>query len=266
MSIINIANVSFVRNKNSILNDINWHINANENWIILGPNGSGKSTLVSLLTGYEWPTTGTVTVKGYEYGNCTIREIRKKIGLFEPSLSDQIIMHHPSITALEVICTGIFSTIGVYDEFSGSTIERAKYLIKNTFMSSGFHIDENRLFNNLSSGEKRKILFLRILISEPELIIFDEPYESLDIPSRAMLEGIFLKFFDITKTPNITILHRIEEIPLYATHVIMLKNGKIFKSGPLDELINSRNLSELYETDLIIEKHSQRFVCIIQLP
>ena len=265
MNIVTVENLSFIRNKTTILKNINWTVQENENWVILGPNGSGKSSLVSMLTAYEWPTEGSVKIKNNIYGSCQAGEIRKKIGLFEPSITDQILLHHPLITALEVICTGMDASIGMYHEYEETTKDRARALLKNTFKHSGFHIDESRSYSILSSGEKRKILFLRILISQPELIIFDEPYESLDIPSRSMLESIFNNYIDLSRIPSITVLHRIEEIPLYATHVLMLKNGEVFSYGKIDDLINSKILSDLYDTDLLIEKRLKRFVCILNI-
>ncbi|MDH5655615.1 MAG: ATP-binding cassette domain-containing protein [Spirochaetia bacterium] len=263
MSFIRLENISLIRNGNPILKDISWSAEKNENWIILGPNGSGKSSLVSIMTALEWPTSGYAEIAGEILGNTIVQNLRKKIGLFEPSILDHSFSFHPNITVIEAISTGTDASMGVYRDYTAE-FDRVRNLMHNSFQSSGFHIDENRLYSTLSSGEKRKILFLRILMSEPELMIFDEPFESLDIPSRAMLESIFLKFMDLYRIPNITILHRIEEIPSHATHALLLKNGRIYASGKIEEMIHSKNLSGLYETDLQIEKRSKRYICYLK--
>ena len=79
MDVIELRGVTFERQGRQILRDVSWRIGLGEHWALLGANGSGKTTLLKIITGYEWPSAGTVAVLGDEFGQCNLRELRKKI-------------------------------------------------------------------------------------------------------------------------------------------------------------------------------------------
>lgn len=258
-----LKDVCYIRDKKPILNSINWEINEGENWIVLGPNGSGKTSILSLIAGYEWPSDGSITVLGNIYGNCNLKNIRSKIAVFNPGLADSFFLYHPLISAIEAICTGIDSSFGTYRTITSEERTLAAQLIQNNFHGTGDSKFPERRYSLLSAGEKRKILILRMLMQNPEILILDEPYESLDIPSRMDLESLLYKTVTEKNLSMIIILHRIEEIPVFATHVLLLKNGSILNKGLIEEVLTSRNISELFDTELTIEKRKNRYVCIL---
>lgn len=259
--IIEMHSVSVTRGGTEILRELQWTMRAGEHWLILGPNGSGKSTMAGILTGYLWPTSGHITVLGREPGSVPILEIRRSIGLFEPALFDSSAVYHPDATALDVICTGWDSALAVYRDYDASVRARALSLFQNYFRSGSLRFPPERKFAALSSGERRKVLLLRMLLPEPEILLLDEPYESLDIPSRYSLERILHDFISRTGRPSITILHRVEEIPSFTTHALLLKDGSVLRQGRVDDLIGSGVLSELYDYPLHIGKVNGHYYC-----
>ncbi|MCB1319660.1 MAG: ATP-binding cassette domain-containing protein, partial [Leptospiraceae bacterium] len=243
---------------------ITWEMQPGEHWVILGPNGAGKSTLVSVLCGYLWPTSGSVRVLGETYGRVHLGEFRKRIGIFQPGLQRAIDTFHPGETALDIILTGLDGSLVAYNQFTNDQHAQVYELYDRYFSGNerGPSYPLERRFGQLSSGERRKVLLLRMLISRPELVLLDEPFESLDIPSRFELEGILSDFIRRSAVPSVHILHRVEEIPSFATHALLLDKGKVFRKNRIESTINSETLSALYQVSLKVGMDQNRFYCV----
>src|SRR5690625_4414542 len=106
-------NVSWVREKKTILSDINWQVLKGENWAVLGLNGSGKTTLLNMVNGYIWPTTGQVSVLEKQFGKTDLRELRKKIGWVSSALEVRM---NTSERVQDIIVSGKYASIGLYEE------------------------------------------------------------------------------------------------------------------------------------------------------
>ena len=261
MPVISIESVYFYRQGSEILKDINWTARRDEHWVMVGPNGAGKSTLAAVLCAHSWPSRGSVRVLGETYGRVNLREFKKRLGVFQPAQQNNLGVFHPRLTARDVICTGVDGSLAKYQEYPEDVVRDAQNLLNNYFQDGqgieGFPGD--RPFRLLSSGERRKTLLLRVLIARPELLLLDEPYESLDIPSRISLEKSLQNYVQTRRCFTLTIVHRIEEIPVFATHALLIKNGEVFARGPVDEIITSEKLSSLYETPLTIGRKAAHF-------
>jgi iron complex transport system ATP-binding protein len=262
MTLFDLQSLRFVRGGNEILAGVNWSIREGEHWILLGPNGSGKSTLVKILSGYQWPTSGSASLLGDPMGTMSLLEIRKRIALFEPALQEESAAFHPDLTALEVICTGYFGTLACYDDIPDELLERARSLFENQFESSGLPFPPSREFVKLSSGERRKVLLLRSFFTKARYMILDEPYESLDLAARYTLQELLVRMVLERKIPTLTVLHRIEEIPSFVTHALLLKEGRVFRSGPIESVVNSASISGLYDYPVEVGKRGDHFYCL----
>lgn len=247
------------RGRVQILTDVNWSLGAGEHAVVLGPNGSGKSTLVALLSGRLFPTTGAVTVLGARYGRVNLREHRRRLGVFQPFEQESLSVYHPGMSALDVVCTGFDSVIASYRDYT--TAERAKALQMFQRLSGGDSLpaEPERGFSLLSSGERRKILIVRMLVSQPELLILDEPYESLDIASRIRLEQVLERAVTDLGLTVILVLHRPDEIPSFARRALLLKSGQVFCDCALGDAMTSGLLSSLYDATLHVGCEQGRF-------
>jgi iron complex transport system ATP-binding protein len=246
-------NVRYVRQGNTILDGITWKAERNEHWIMLGPNGSGKSSFIKLLTLYEWPTDGFIEIDGMRSGTEPVSVMRQKIGLFEPALHSSIAHFYPDMTGEEIVQAGARGALALYDPPAEEVVDRARKLLVEE------RLPYERSFSVMSSGEQRRTLLMRALMSKPSMLILDEPFESLDMKARYQLESTLKRNTEGMVT--LTALHRIEEIPAHASHALLMKNGKVLRSGPLEELLNRENLSELYEMQLEVTKHAGRYSC-----
>lgn len=236
-------NVSFIRDSRVIIDGITFQINKDENWAILGPNGSGKSTLFSMLMAYTIPSKGTIEAYDIEFGKGNWNRVKEKIGIvsstmdrFEEVLKSQIVF--------EVVLSGLKKTIGIYEEITGEEIETTRKLLeKFSMLDMG-----EKSFGTLSQGEKREVMVLRSLVAKPELLILDEPCASLDLFQKEYLLKTLTSIVEDTNIIYIT--HDINEIMPFITHIMLIKEGNVYQSGPKEEVLTSENLSGLYDLEI----------------
>jgi iron complex transport system ATP-binding protein len=257
--ILKINNLIQERLDKTILNIKDFQIIPGQHWVLLGANGSGKTSLIKVISAYEWPTSGEMVLMDKLLGSVSTETFRKGVGIFEPYLQSDVALIPEDTTALEILCTGYDGSLRCYNEYSVAQVDNALSLIQTHF---GNNEIAHRSFHMLSSGEKRRILLLRTILNKPLFVILDEPYEFLDIKARIEIELFFNKYFlsDSTRT-SLTVVHRVEEVPVYATHAALLKDGEILFSGPIDSVLNSANMSETFGTKLEIRKQLSHFTC-----
>lgn len=238
-TVIELEGVCFCRKSRTILDGIDWRVEPGQHWALLGANGSGKSTLLKILSGYEWPTFGQVSVQDQRFGATDIGKLRRTIGLVSSSLEHRLPGHDQSI---EIVASGIDASLGLYRTISPEEMERARAAL--TKLRAGEIAEQS--YKTLSQGEQQKVLIARALVSGPKLLILDEPCAGLDPASRVR----FLKDLEHMATrPDapciLFVTHHIEEIGPWITHILLLKDGKVMARGTQEETITSENMTAL---------------------
>lgn len=252
---IHLIDVQFERNKEILLKNIN--ITLEENfYTLIGPNGSGKTTLLNIITGLEWPSKGISLIEMNGQISYTAHH-REIYGFFFPKLSTWLDTYHTEISILEVLCTGFYNQLGYYKEPTQQQKKYAKELL-HKYVPSISEDYYNKSFLYLSTGEKYRTLLLRSIIKKPKILILDEPFDGLDITGRIQFEDL-IKHISKEIQFMIIVLHRIEEIPSFIKKAILLKHGSIFAYGDIEMILNSENLSKLYELPLEIQKICNRY-------
>ena len=232
---------AFTRDDVDILKDIRWRVIPGEHWVVLGANGAGKSSLLSIVAGYEWPSRGRVAVLGEEYGKCDMRALKERIGWVSSSLFTWLPAKQ---RAREVAATGIHATIGNWHELSDDDLTRADDALRQI----GAHTAREKRYGILSQGEKQRVMIARALITNPDLLILDEPSAGLDPGARERLIDDLDRLCAQQDGPTLLLVsHHVEEIPTHATHGLLLKDGKAIASGPLPEVLTSDLISDLYD-------------------
>jgi iron complex transport system ATP-binding protein len=251
---IDLRRVGVMRGERWLLHDISWRVPAGAVAAIIGPNGSGKSTLARVLSGYMFPTAGEVRVFGELYGNVDLNELRRSIrliqtgGPFEPE---------PTLTAIEVVCTGADGTIGLFHELDGSELARAQTLLKRV----GLWAVADRVWTTLSSGERVRALVARAFLRPPRLLLLDELTSGLDLLAREQVLAALQQIASASDhaTTMLMITHHLEELLPTTQQVILLSHGRATAWGPPKEVLNSRSLSIAYECDVTVETINGRF-------
>ena len=248
---IQLENVSYINEGKTILKDINWQVRKGENWILFGLNGSGKTTLLNLITGYFYPSKGKAEVLGYTFGKAPLSELRKHIGWVSSALNEKI----PSEDTLkEVIVSGLHASLGLWEKITPKEEIQAGLVLSRLGMK---HLAD-RKYRLLSQGEKQKAMIGRALIQKPQILIFDEVYNGLDIFARKIIEDIILTLSKGKET-LIFVSHNTEDIPSTFNKVLMLKDGGVFAAGLTRGLITKENLSAFYGDDVDVTWYQGHF-------
>ncbi|MFE4242474.1 ABC transporter ATP-binding protein [Peribacillus butanolivorans] len=254
-NVISLKNINWKRNGNQILNGVSWKVQTGEHWALLGLNGSGKTSLLKMITGYQWPNSGgEVSVLGNIFGKTNIPELRKSIGWVSSSL-DQEYQSRPNDTALEVVLSGKFASIGLYEEITENDIKKANKLLDQFRIK---HLS-NQFIQSLSQGEKRKAMIARALMSSPRLLILDEPCNGLDIYSK---EELLTTIEDLTAAPNgptiLYVTHHIEEIVPSITHALLINSGNVIAKGDKKNTLTESLLEKTFRVPITLEWDNDR--------
>jgi len=249
---IDVKNVSWQRDETTILDGIDWQVREGEHWCLVGLNGSGKTSLLKIISGYAWPTKGEVSVLDNLYGTVDLREVRKSIGWVSTSLMAQL---HEHETAFRIILSGREATIGLFTAPAEEDVQYAQELLE-TFGCAAL---KNRPYDALSQGERQKVLIARALMARPRLLILDEPCTGLDLLSR---EQLLAMIEQIASQPNgpalVYVTHHIEEILPCFTHTLLLKAGKVERSGETEQVLTAEELSRFFGVSVDIRRSQGR--------
>jgi len=252
--VLSLRQVGLVRNGKPLLDQIDFTVEAGSSWIVLGANGSGKTSLVRICSLYEHPSRGSVELLGQKLGCTDIRNLRRQVALVSPALSDMI---RPQLTATEVVMCAKYAALEPWwHKYEQADSDKAVGLLHA--QQVGFAA--NRSYGSLSSGERQRVLLARALMSEPALILLDEPSAALDLGGREILvDRLDELAADPNSAPVILVTHHVEEIPPSFTHVLALQNGRRLAAGPIQETLTSELLSQCFGLPLTLQQHGSRF-------
>ncbi|WP_166971929.1 ABC transporter ATP-binding protein [Brevibacterium atlanticum] len=252
--VLNLDSVSVRRGKNFLLENFSLTVAEGEHWAVLGPNGAGKTTLLELAAGRMHPTTGSVSILEEQLGRVDVFELRPRIGYASTVLANRI----PSSEAvLDTVLTAAYGVTGRWvEEYEQADIDRARDLL------AAFNITHlaDRTFGTLSEGERKRVQIARALMTDPELLLLDEPASGLDLGGREELLGALTEILSSKWAPStIMVTHHVEEIPAGVTHVLLLADGTDLAAGPIEETLTADNLAATFGIDIKLTRDGQRY-------
>ncbi|RNB88638.1 ATP-binding cassette domain-containing protein [Brevibacillus nitrificans] len=248
-SVVRLEEIFFQRQEREVITDVHLQIDQGERWVFLGRNGSGKTTILELITGYLFPSKGSVQVLGHTYGECDVREIRKRIGYVSQSLFERLTSHDP---VWEVVATGEYSYLRMYEEMPPKLKEKA-YEKLEQFGLTHLH---DQLIGSLSQGERKKVMLARALMKSPDLLVLDEVCSGLDLYEREQVLMTLEK--TVAESTLIYVTHHLDEIVPLFTHCALFERGKIIAAGAKHEVLTTENLSRAYHVPLELDWHNDR--------
>ena len=253
-AVLALRDVSLVREGRAILDRVSWTVRAGERWVVLGRNGSGKTSLVRLASLYLHPSSGELEVLGQVLGRTDVRELRKRIGVASSSFSQQL---RPQLSALEVVMTGKHAALEPWwHRYDDADRARARTQLDRL----GVGPLAGRELGTLSSGEQQRVLLARTRMTEPGLVLLDEPTAGLDLAGREELVASLAALADDpTAPPVVQVTHHVDEIPPGFTHALLLRRGTVLAAGPLVETLTADALSACFELALVLERRGRRY-------
>jgi iron complex transport system ATP-binding protein len=252
--VLELVDVSVVRDGRALVDQVSWAVAEGERWVILGPNGAGKTTLLQVASTYLFPSAGTVQILGEKLGSVDVFELRPRIGMAGSAMIDKLPRRQ---TVLETVLTAAYGMTAHWrEQYDASDEVRALALLDRLGMS---HYRDRR-FGTLSEGERKRTLIARALMTDPELLLLDEPAAGLDLGGR---EDLVRRLGRLARDPiapsMIMVTHHVEEIAPGFTHVLMIRQGKVLAAGPLELELTSRNLSRCFGLPLVVEQLGERW-------
>lgn len=251
-AVLELVQVNVVRGGKNLLTNVNWTVNESERWIILGPNGAGKSTLLSIAAARLHPTSGMVDILEEILGAVDVFELRPRIGVSSATLASTI---PDDEKVCDVVVTAAYGVSGRWnEEYDGMDDSRARELLSDW----GIADLAERRFGTLSEGEKKRTLIARALMTDPELLLLDEPGAGMDISGREDLVARLSELAQDRFAPaTVLVTHHLEEIPPGFTHALLIHEGHVVAAGPIEQTITAENLHETYGMNFELSVNDQ---------
>lgn len=252
--VLEFADVLVRRNARNIVDHVDWTVTDDQRWVVLGPNGAGKTTILQLAATLLHPTSGEVTILDERLGRTDVFELRPRIGFASSAMARRV---PPEETVLDVVLTAAFSVVGRWNEEYETIDERRARRVLGEWKLD--HLAD-RTFGTLSDGEQKRVQIARAVMTDPELLLLDEPTASLDLGAREELLGLLGGYAQAPTTPAmVMVTHHVEEIPVGFTHVLLLRDGAVVAAGPVEETLTAQNLSDTFGMPIALSVEDGRY-------
>ncbi len=252
--LIDFANVTLRRNGRLLVGPLTWSVELDERWVVIGPNGAGKTSLLRMAAAMEHPSSGTAYVLGERLGRVDMSELRSRVGLSSAALSQRV---PDDETVRDLVVSAGYAVLGRWrEEYDEVDYVQAVDMLESV---GAEHLAE-RTFGTLSEGERKRVLIARSLMTDPELLLLDEPAAGLDLGGR---EELVARMSDLAADPDapalVLVTHHVEEIPPDFSHCLILSEGKVVDSGLLSDVLTAENLSKAFGQSIALDYIDGRY-------
>src|SRR6187549_768625 len=253
-AVLELADVTVRRGQATLLDAINWSVDESDRWVILGPNGAGKTTLVQVCSAQIHPSGGVAGIFGEVLGTTDVFELRPRIGLTSVAIAERI----PRDERVgDVVVSASYAVIGRWREhYDELDHDRALGLL----IEVGADHLVDRTFGTLSEGERKRVQIARALMTDPELLILDEPAAGLDLGGREdLVSTLSVLAMDESAPAVVLVSHHVEEIPPGFTHVLLLREGKVVAGGPIERVLTEEIVSATFGMSMTLRHEDGRW-------
>lgn len=252
--LIDFAKVTLRRGGRTLVGPITWSVELDERWVVIGPNGAGKTSLLRIAAAMEHPSSGTAYVLGERLGRVDMAELRSRVGLSSSALSQRI---PDDEVVRDLVVSAGYAVLGRWRErYDDTDYHQALDMLESV---GGEHLAE-RVYGTLSEGERKRVLIARSLMTDPELLLLDEPAAGLDLGGR---EELVARLGDLAADPDspamVLVTHHVEEIPPGFSHCLILSEGAVVDSGLLPDVLTAENLSTAFGQSIALDVLDGRY-------
>jgi len=252
--VLRMDGVGVRRSGSMLLREVNWAVELDERWVVLGPNGAGKTTLLRLASAELHPTVGVVHVLGERLGRVNVFELRTRVGLSSAALGLRVPRDE---VVRDVVVSAGYGVLGRWRErYDDTDTGRAEQLLD----ALGVRGLAARSFGTLSEGERKRVLIARALMTDPELLLLDEPAAGLDLGGREdLLARLSALAEDANAPTSVLVTHHVEEIPRGYSHALLLREGTVVAAGLIDDVLSEENLTATFGLPLGVRRRRGRY-------
>lgn len=253
-TVADLADITIRRGSSLLLDQVNWSIAEGERWVVIGPNGAGKTTLLQILAAQLHPTSGVAGLLGEVIGTVDVFELRPRIGVSSAAIAERI---PRSERVADAVVSAAYGVLGRWrEEYDDLDYERARELMERFQVA---HLAQ-RTFGTLSEGERKRVQIARAMMTDPELLLLDEPGAGLDLAGRESLISVLGELYADPFAPAaVLVTHHVEEIPPGISHALLLRDGQVVAAGPITETLTDELMSETFGIPLSIGHHDGRW-------
>jgi iron complex transport system ATP-binding protein len=252
--LIDFRGVMLRRGDRLLVGPVDWQVELDERWVVIGPNGAGKTSLLRIAAAMEYPSGGTATVLGERLGRVDMAELRQRVGLSSSALAQRV---PDSELVRDLVVSAGYAVLGRWREsYDDVDYDRAV----DTLESVGAEHLTDRTYGTLSEGERKRVLIARALMTDPELLLLDEPAAGLDLGGR---EELVARLSDMAADPDspalVLVTHHVEEIPPGFSHCLILSEGQVVAAGLLNDVMTAENLSTAFGQSIAVDVIDGRY-------
>ena len=252
--LIDFRRVTLRRGGRVLVGPVDWQVELDERWVVIGPNGAGKTSLLRMAAAMEYPSSGTATVLGERLGRVDMAELRQRVGLSSSALAQRV---PDDELVRDLVVSAGYAVLGRWRE----TYDEVDYVrAVDTLESVGAEHLADRTYGTLSEGERKRVLIARALMTDPELLLLDEPGAGLDLGGR---EELVARLADLAADPDspalVLVTHHVEEIPPGFSHCLILSEGQVVAAGLLQDVMTAENLSTAFGQSIAVDTIDGRY-------
>ncbi|MCF8571418.1 ABC transporter ATP-binding protein [Gordonia sp. HY002] len=252
--LIEFHDVSLVRGGTTLVGPVDWRVELDERWVIIGPNGAGKTSLLRMAAALDHPTRGEAFVVGERLGRTDVRELSTRIGLVSSAFAGRVPAEEK---VSDLVISAGYAVLGRWRE-EYDPMDRAQ--ASDILESMGAEHLADRTFGTLSEGERKRVLIARGLMTDPELLLLDEPAAGLDLGGREeLVDRLGILAADPDSPAMVLITHHVEEIPPGFTNVLMLSEGGVVAQGAIEDTLTAENLSATFRQNIVLNYDDGRY-------
>jgi len=243
---LRVLGVSFSYGAREVLKGVTLTLRGGEFVGLMGPNGSGKTTLLKVMNSVLRPKKGAVFVNELAVSKLTAKEVAKVFGVVSQEYETSL-----GFTALDVVLMGRNPHLSRFRGESRRDYEVAFEVMK---LTNTLHLAE-RPFNELSGGEKQRVVIARALAQEPKVLLLDEPTSHLDINNQIEVLELLKRLCKEKEILVVAVIHDFNLAAYYCDKVILMKDGKIYSMGTPPEVLTPSNIEAVFGVKVYVQRH-----------